>query len=404
METLTAEERAFLEKMERNKKKHNEAQKKYKATHAKKVKEYNKEYQENLKERKKEIMKKMNKIEPAKPEEPIEPLEPHLIIKHDERTKSNEKEEEKGKSKTTIKDYLSKSNILNKLLKGKDLPQPVKEELNKLFSNEVINARKILDEMDYLNDVISTINRIKIKYPNENTFKTYVNILAVISSYFKDLKDAYEAYSKIATETDKNIKDKREENTIEEYEKDKIIPVGEEEFFKNVNKLDKIDDILIYALYILFPARRLDYRNMRLTTEEDPEKLNEMNYLIIPKIIFVFNDYKTSKTYKKQIFNISINLKNIINKYINIKDLKDGDLLFKTDDNKIISEGNFSVKISNILKKVYDVPICIRYLRISWVSNLYKTNPTGQEIKNLAYSMSHSTEEARRYNKIFKKE
>jgi hypothetical protein len=411
METLTAKEKAFLEKMERNKKKHNEAQRKYKETHLEKVKEYNKEYRQNIKEQKKEIIKKINNIEQI-----IEPEEQSLIskinIKMHERTKSKteieeEKEKGKGKSKTTIDDYLKKTNILNKLLKGRELSPIIKEELRKLLSASLTpegNIQIIINEMDYLKDTTSTINKIKIKYPNENTFKTYINILAVISSNFKDLKDIKDIYSKIATETDKNIKEKREENTIEEYEKDKIILVGEEEFFKNINKLDKIDDILIYALYLLFPARRLDYRNMKLTTEEDINKLNKSNYLIIgDNMRFIFNDYKTSKAFKKQIFNIPINLKNVINKYINIKDLNDGDLLFKTDDNKIINEGNFSAKISNVFKKVYDVPICIRYLRMSWISNLYKTNPTGQEIKNLAYTMSHSTDEARRYNKIFKK-
>ncbi len=125
--------------------------------------------------------------------------------------------------------------------------------------------------------------------------------MAVISSYFKDLKDAHETYSKITTETDKNIKDKREKNIIEEYEKEKIISVGEEEFFKNIHKLNKTDDILIYALYLLFPARRLDYRYMLLTTEEDPQKLNKTNYLIIgDNMRFVFNDYKTYKTYKNK--------------------------------------------------------------------------------------------------------
>lgn len=414
MDILTAEERKFLEKIEKNRKKHNEAQKKYKETHKEKVKEYNKQYQENLKEQKKEIKEKIikinldlsNKLDVIISNE-TQKITPEKI----KRTKTIENNQEYKKSSTTINDYLKKSNILNKLLKGQDLPQAVKEELKKLFgclrspeAKETIDKQIILNEMDYLKDTISTINKIKIKYPNENTFKAYINILAVISSYFNDLKDIKEIYSNIATETNLKVQEKREENAIEEYEKDKIISVGEEEFFKNLNKLDKIDDILIYGLYLLFPARRLDYRNMRLTTEKDPEKLNEMNYLIInaDNMKFVFNDYKTFKTYKKQIFNIPINLKNVINKYINLKGLKDGDLLFKTDDNKIISEGNFSAKISNIFKKVYNVPISIRYIRMSWVSNLYNKNPTGQEIKNLAFSMSHSTDEARKYNKIFK--
>ena len=39
----------------------------------------------------------------------------------------------------------------------------------------------------------------------------------------------------------------------------------------NITKLKRIDDILLYALYTLFPARRCDWRNVKLTVETDTE-------------------------------------------------------------------------------------------------------------------------------------
>lgn len=101
--------------------------------------------------------------------------------------------------------------------------------------------------------------------------------------------------------TNTKVQETRQENQIEEEDQDKIINVGETEYNKNVNKLNNIDDILIYGLYILFPSRRLDYRNMKITTEQDINKLNEINYLIMSNAPyrFVFNDYKTYKTYNK---------------------------------------------------------------------------------------------------------
>lgn len=402
METLTEKERAFLKKMEQNRMKHNQAQKKYKEANKEKVKEYNDTYQANLKQQKAEIRKKLLKIEAT--ETPIEEIIKKAKESKEE-IKPSYKTREQPLEETTIEDYIRKSNILNKIFKGQDLPQPLKEELKKLLKDDPeIDRTLILNEMNYLKDADGTMNKIRTKYKNDNTFNTYINVLSVISSHFEDLTELHQVYSRVAKETKMKIREKREENEVEEYEKDKIISVGIEEFNKNVEKLDKIDDILIYALYLLFPARRLEYRKTILTKENDPDKLNEMNYLIIPQMTFIFNDYKTKKTYNKQVFQVPNDLKNVINKYVSLKGLNEGDLLFATEKKKIISESNFSQKISNVFKNIYCVPICVRYLRMSWVSNLYRTNPTAKQIKELAFKMTHSADEARLYNKIFKNE
>ena len=63
---------------------------------------------------------------------------------------------------------------------------------------------------------------------------------------------------------------------------------------------------------------------------------------------------------------------------------------------------NFSKKIKDVFRKVYNEPISVRFLRMSWISNLMKTNPTNKEMKKLAYEMAHSTDEQKRYNKILR--
>ncbi len=117
-----------------------------------------------------------------------------------------------------------------------------------------------------------------------------------------------------------------------------FFPVGEEEFKNNIDKLEKIDDILIYALYLLFPARRLGYRNMLITSETDINTLNDINFLIRDgnKTKIVFNDYKTYKTYQKQIFEVPESLNKIINKYMSIKRLKVDDYLISLERDKKI--------------------------------------------------------------------
>jgi hypothetical protein len=55
---------------------------------------------------------------------------------------------------------------------------------------------------------------------------------------------------------------------------------------KNLNLLSNIKDKLIFAIYTLQPARRLDWRHVVLTTETDKKELedDDLNFLsITPK-------------------------------------------------------------------------------------------------------------------------
>jgi hypothetical protein len=84
---------------------------------------------------------------------------------------------------------------------------------------------------------------------------------------------------------------------VDEGEEGKIISIKPDGIYKNLEKLKSAEDRMIYAVYTLFPARRLDYENMKLTTEMNVNMLNDINYLILsnPKQ-FCFNDYKTNNT------------------------------------------------------------------------------------------------------------
>ena len=44
----------------------------------------------------------------------------------------------------------------------------------------------------------------------------------------------------------------------------------------------------------------------------------------------------------------------------------------------------------------------MRFIRMSWATDLYASNPTAKQIKELASKMAHSPLESRLYNKIIK--
>ena len=100
---------------------------------------------------------------------------------------------------STIEDYIKKADILQRIFTTKSLSQQVKAELRKLLNdNTNINELLILNEMTYINnDIEPTIAKLREHYKNDNSFKSYINILAVITSHFKTLdKQIYQTLTK----------------------------------------------------------------------------------------------------------------------------------------------------------------------------------------------------------------
>ena len=418
MDLLSEEEKIFLENYEKYKKKHRASQQAYRLQHQEQIKEYNKKYFEERKRKLDEINKKILKFNPIPTD--INIAEISRPVKIDKRTKKGKKQalnvdivpsyqtRQIPLGDTSIKDYINKANKINFIFKNRKLPTPVEAELKKLFNdNPNLNLDLILNEMDYLKDDIqTTIDKLREYYPNDNTFKAYTNILSVISSHFKELNHIYQPLTKIGKFINKKVQERREENEIDEGDEGKIISLNPEDVYKNLEKLKNVEDRMIYALYTLFPSRRLDYKNMMLTTETNIDDLNDINYLILsnPKQ-FVFNDYKTNNTYGKQVFKVPEDLDMVFNQYITSKKLKNGDFLFSLlrDRKEPIAEPNFSAKVKEVFKKVYGIPISMRFIRMSWATALYASNPTQAKVKDITFKMSHSPLESALYKKIIKK-
>ena len=403
------------EKEEIRKQKRREASKKYREANKEKIHDYNIKYNQTIKETK-----------PIKEEATPTPInikeiltETKTNIKRHERTKKNKTNEiipsfktrDENISQSSINDYISKSNIIHRIFTNKTLSKSLKVQLINLFNNNDFNEDLILSQMPYINnDIEPTINTLRTQYKNDNTFKNYINILVVITSHLKTLnKSVYQTLTKLNIHFNNIITEKRKENKINKEDENKIIDLDKSAIIANINKLSNIDDRLIYALYSLFPARRLEWRLTKLILDETTN-INDIqyNYLILKdgKYQIIFNNYKTATTYGRQTFKIDTNeLTNILNDYILNRKLLNGDFLFslKTDKNKVIAHSNFSHLISNVFKKVYNIPISIRFLRMSHITYHLLKNPSIQEMELLAYKMGHGQTEQQLYKKIIKK-
>lgn len=398
------------EKEELRKQKRREASKKYREANKQKIHDYNIKYNQTIKDAK-----------PIREEATPTPINIKEILtetKTNKRTKKNKTNEiipsfktrDENISQSSINDYISKSNIIHRIFTNKILSKSLKVQLINLLNNNDFNEDLILSQMTYINNNIEpTINTLRTQYKNDNTFRTYINILVVITSHLKTLnKSVYQTLTKLNIHLNNVITEKRKENKINKEDEDKIIDLDKSAIIANINKLSNIDDKIIYALYSLFPARRLEWRLTKLILDETTN-INDIqyNYLILKngKYEIIFNNYKTATTYGKQIFKIDDNeLTNILNDYILNTKLLNNDFLFslKNNKNKVISQSNFSHLISNVFKKVYNIPISIRYLRMSHITYLLNKNPSIKEMELLAYKMGHSKEEQGLYKKIKK--
>ena len=418
---LTSDEIIFLEKMENEKKLHANAQKNYRLKKSQndpqyktKINEYMKNY--NAKKQNKYAVIKKKLLSEAPPKTVLIPSANEIINKGTKRGRKQAVEitpsyqtRKRDLKPRTIQGYISKANIIHRLFKGHNLSPELENVLLNLINNVDVDEKFIIDNMDYLKDITPTIETLRTEYYNDNSFKTYINALVVITSHLPSLKDNYQILTKLNININNAVQDKRDENKLEEYEKDKIIDLDRNLILKHLNSLTNIKDKLVFALYTLQPARRLDWREVVLTTETDEKKLedDDLNFLSISskgkKVIF--NNYKTDIKYGQQVFKLTDpELNKIIDIYIKTKKLKEGNYLLSLETNKRrpIAQSNFSTKIEQVFYKVYKEPISVRFLRMSWISALMKTNPTNKEMKELAKEMAHSKDEQSRYNKILR--
>jgi hypothetical protein len=140
-----------------------------------------------------------------------------------------------------------------------------------------------------------------------------------------------------------------------------------------------------------------------LTDETDAKMLQDTNnYLIIRgKWRFIFNEYKTAKSFGQQDIPIPDDLKQILLAYIKSQKLNLGDLLFslKRDKREEISEPNFSSLISKVFAKIYGVEISNRFLRYSAATTATNQNLSKKDRQQLASDMGHSLTQNLSYSK-----
>ena len=162
---------------------------------------------------------------------------------------------------------------------------------------------------------------------------------------------------------------------------------------KNISEsqYDNILNTVILGLYVLIPPRRSkDYLLMKIDSKQDDK---QFNYLDLKKKQFVFNNYKTNKTYGEQIVNIPDDLLLLLKKYLKYKKTDNQFLLNKFNGDEIKSDNAITRK----LNKIFDKNIASSMLRHIYLSSKYGS--VSKEQSDDAKDMGHSLEMQKEYIK-----
>jgi len=152
---------------------------------------------------------------------------------------------------------------------------------------------------------------------------------------------------------------------------------------------------MVLSLYTKFsPRRNQDYQYMLVVKNPKQAKSKTENYYVIDTNEFIFNKYKTSKTYGEQKFEVPDDLAQVIKLYLKSHpNTKKGAYQFLVNfDGSPLQSIN---AITRILNKIFGKKIGVSMLRHIFLSNMLNID----EMKQTADEMGHSLNMQREYVK-----
>ncbi len=146
------------------------------------------------------------------------------------------------------------------------------------------------------------------------------------------------------------------------------------------------------------PRRAGDYANMMIVKKNPDNK--DFNYIIknnknvSPDNKFVFNKYKTAKTYGTQIYEIGRLLNNDLNLWLKFNKSKIYLLHNIKNPDKPLGTNNLTKILTSIFVSKYKKKISVNMIRSITLTEIYKDMPNLKSLDEIASKMGHSVNEA----------
>ena len=318
-----------------------------------------------------------------------------------------------------------------------DLAQAIKRKRPNLSKRSIKSYVIILQKLaqrlglteiknfDYLTNLRKVI---KVLPANKNTRKNYIAGIVVAldtqGDKYEDALNNWRAYMDMLIEENNHTEEKQEKNDKQKtnwvaYQKlNKLAQYKFNQVKRYIKKkgeltnkdLQEIQEALILNLYLFreTPPRRLEYANCVIINKKNYEELTlkqqqKTNWLVIPprkgKKYFIFNKYKTAKTYGMQVLMCNRNVSYLIN--LLLKHNPDRKWLLMNKNNETKMTKNTLTKITlKIMKKEFNKNISISMIRHIYISEVVlKDMPKLNELSRIAEEMGHNIHTQALYRK-----
>lgn len=267
-----------------------------------------------------------------------------------------------------------------------------------LFQLRQINDGEIenLNNFEDIPKVMEFLKKFKI-----NTQRTkLIAIIAMLKAFDKkDLQNKYaEIVAQINEETNKTSNEKTDKQKANWTSQEEIKDIWEsynelvKTFINKKNLSEKQYNILlqfvVLSLYSLTnPRRNIDYMKMIVIKKITDGLPQDMNYLDLSKKTFIFNNYKTAKTYKQQVEKIPQELFDVLKIYLKFKPNECPYLLCDFEGNQLKHVNSITL----ILNKIFNKKVGTSLLRNIFMSEKYNgLQKQLDELKETSNSMGTS--------------
>lgn len=251
----------------------------------------------------------------------------------------------------------------------------------------------------------------KIEDKSANTRKNYLAAIVKLLRMMPDSEDVkalIETYSKMmnteieATKPSNHYNEKQKANlmTLAEIEKIRdtmLSDIKSADMTKRIN-YETVLDHLILSLYTLQPPRRNEYYDMLIA--KTPAKLDDQHNFLLwtpKKKEFIFQRYKTAKTYGVERFQIPADLQEVIKRYMKVRE----SIALPGNDNFLVKYGNLVFENSNDITRRLNRALG-KNIGASMLRHIYLSEKYGKTIKMMekdAEALGHSVGQQREYIK-----
>jgi len=278
------------------------------------------------------------------------------------------KESNKCINRNTIRTYVSNIKTLMNLLNSKDLTMLYKDSVKVLetIKREYKTDNSQRNKLTACNAIIRSLETDENKKEIEKALYIYIKEISLLRE-------------KIDEYLDKHIKSEKEEEGWLSKSEEKTLT---EKLYEKIPKeIDDLKDLSLLRDYVLFvfyqhmPSRN-DIVYAKFLYDDEVKDINELskekelNYIILKKkekqVLYIMNNYKTSKKYKSQTLELECKLYDILKNY--------------KEKQKPFNNDNWFI-LSNLGKKVSKESLTIIYSKLGSVIGKKLSIRTNRHIK-----------------------